>query len=253
MLLSKNHLLLAVLLVFLPVNYGIVTPERIAQGERDRNEQVRAYSSVPSQVPFSALRRVSSVAFEQVVTNGFPNVSPKLLERVVGFVPVNVASADSYVRSPSGSGTFQQMQFDVEITDLSSCTASWGLYGTQFDPSFLQIEFVGGFPTTTNSISQDVEFTSEMNIQQVTAGCDGDPGSLASLEFDNFAVLWQTETFVGGPPTATTSTSSLELIMGSIDEKFTYLFFLSAFLAVYWSTFLTFKHVNDSFNALHHG
>lgn len=124
---------------------------------------------------------------------------------VVFSVSVNFAFADTFSRTPSGNGTYQEMTFNVTIDDVSSCTSNWSIFGVQFDPSFAEFPLGENVPTTENTHVFNTQFSSNYNVQQITAGCDGSGGSLSSLEFDGFNNLFSIEPYVAPTTTPTTT------------------------------------------------
>lgn len=117
----------------------------------------------------------------------------------------HTAFADSFSRTPSGNGTYQEMTFNVTIDDVSSCTSNWSIFGVQFDPSFAEFPLGENVPTTENTHVFNTQFSSTYNVQQITAGCDGSGGSLSSLEFDGFSNLFSIEPYVAPTTTPTTT------------------------------------------------
>jgi len=122
-------------------------------------------------------------------------------------VPVGLTFADSYSRSPGGSGSYHEVVFDVTLDDLTSCNDEWYLRAIQFDPSYMEWDFSEAYPTTTNTISHTEIFTQEINVQQIIAFCAG--GSLPSLEFNDFGTLFTATSSGSGQPTATTTEDKL--------------------------------------------
>lgn len=116
----------------------------------------------------------------------------------IAFLPV--ANAESFSRSPAGNGTYQEMTFNVALDDVSSCVTDWSIFGVQFDPFFAEFPLGENVPKAQSSYVFNTQFSSEYNVQQITAGCDGSGGSLSSLEFDGFNVLFSIETYVPPPP-----------------------------------------------------
>jgi len=108
------------------------------------------------------------------------------------------AFADSFSRTPSGNGTYQEMSFNVTIDDVSSCTNDWSIFGVQFDPVFAEFPLGENVLITENTHVFNTQFSSTYNVQQITAGCDGSGGSLSSLEFDGFNNLFTIEPYSAG-------------------------------------------------------
>ena len=111
--------------------------------------------------------------------------------------------ADSFTRTPSSAGTYQEMSFNVTIDDVSSCSANWSIFGVQFDPVFAEFSLGENVLITENTHIFNTQFSSTYNVQQITAGCDGSGGSLASLEFDGFNNLFTIEPYVAPTTTPT--------------------------------------------------
>jgi hypothetical protein len=112
------------------------------------------------------------------------------------FLFTNYAHADSYSRTPSGSGTYQEMTFNVTIDDLSSCITDWSIYVVNMSP-FTDHQIGENVPVAENSHTFVVQFDTAYDVIQVTAGCDGVGGSLSSLEYIFYATpLFHTEPYV---------------------------------------------------------
>jgi hypothetical protein len=113
----------------------------------------------------------------------------------------NSAYAFTYSRDPSGDGTYQQMQFDVDPQgEDSPCGASWNI---KLQTDAAGEIFLDPLPLGTPTIyTQD--FSTTANIVWVIAECTAGP-QIAILEGDGSTFLFAIEPYIPPPPPPATN------------------------------------------------
>lgn len=115
------------------------------------------------------------------------------------------ASADTFTRTPTGSGVYGSITVTGSVTSSSMCQGSWGLAFIQHTPYFFIVGSTYNAKNDNTIPTTTLTFADNYNVQEIATLCDIVDGTtygsvINTLSYSGGSNLFQTQPFVPPPP-----------------------------------------------------